>query len=155
MAEDPDGAPAYAWTVRLRWTGAETTAYARNNAFTIGPPASFKPADPHPSAVEVLLGALGADLTHGFQSHAARAGIVVDALELALAGRLGNVLVYLGVIGEEGDPGFRHIGGTLYVSADADDAALWAVWQTTLERAPIYNTLKHAVTLDIKLQIMP
>jgi uncharacterized OsmC-like protein len=146
---------AHAWTVRLRWDGAQaTTVYARTQAFTVGPPASFTTSDPHPSAVEVLLGALGADLTNGFQLQAARTGITVDAMELALSGRLGNALVYLGVIGEEGNPGFRQISGTLYVSADADEAQLQRIWQTTLARAPIYNTLKPAVTLTLDLRVM-
>ena len=112
----------YTWTTRLRWLGDRaTTVYARNNAFTVGPPATFTASDPHPSAVEYLLGALGADLVNGFAAHAERASIPVDALELSLSGRLGNALVYLGVIGEEGNPGFSRISGTLYVSADAED----------------------------------
>src|SRR3954453_14955791 len=113
------------WTLRLRWLGRSgplaTTVYARNNAFTVGPPASFRANDPHPSAVEYLLGALGADLTGGFAMHAARAGLTLDGLEFSAAGRLGNPLVYLGVIGEEGTPGVSEITGTLYVSGDADE----------------------------------
>jgi uncharacterized OsmC-like protein len=146
---------AYAWTVRLRWDGDQaTTVYARTNAFTVGPPASFTASDPHPSAVEILLGALGADLTNGFQMQAARAGITVDAMELSLSGRLDNALVFLGVIGEEGTPGFRQISGTLYVSADADEAQLQAIWQTTLARSPVYNTLLPGVTLTLDLRVM-
>src|SRR4051812_30276407 len=146
---------AYTWTLRLRWLGdLATTVYARNNAFTVGQPASFKATDPHPSAVEYLLGALGADLTNGFQIQASRAGITIDALECSLSGRLGNVLVFLGVIGEEGDPGFSQINGTLYVTADAEDAALQEIWQTTLTRSPIYNTLKPTVTVNVTLRVM-
>ena len=78
----------------------------------------------------------------------------MDALELSLSGCLGNALVYLGVIGEEGNPGFSRISGTLYVSADAADDALQQVWQTTLARSPIYNTLKPAVDLALDLRVM-
>jgi hypothetical protein len=145
----------FTWTTRLRWLGDRaTTVYARNNAFTVGPPASFTASDPHPSAVEYLLGALGADLLNGFAAHAERAGILVDALELALAGGLGNPLVYLGVIGEEGNPGISRISGSLYVSADAEEDALRRVWQTTLARSPIYNTLKPTVDLALDLRVM-
>ncbi len=102
------------WTDRARWVGPlDTTVYTRTRLFTVGAPASFKPSDPHPSAVESLLGALSGDVLNGFGIEAARAGITVEALELTLAGRLGNPLVYLGVIGETGDPGVRAIRGTL------------------------------------------
>lgn len=146
----------YTWTARVRWLGdQESTVYARNHAFTVGSPANFGQQDAHPSAVEYLLGALGADLTNGFQAQAARAGITVDALELTLRGYLGNALVVLGVIGETGNPGFQGIAGTLYVSADADEARLQAAWHTTLARSPVYNTLKSAVTLALELRVLP
>ncbi|MGI8587104.1 MAG: OsmC family protein [Chloroflexia bacterium] len=146
----------YTWTARVRWIGdQEATVYIRNHTFIVGPPAGFRQTDAHPSAVEYLLGALGAELTNGFQAQAARAGITVDALELSLSGHLGNALVALGVVGEIGDPGFSRIAGTLYVSADADDTRLPAVWRTTLEQSPICNTLKSAVTLAVELRIIP
>ena len=151
----PESDAPYTWTLRLRWLGElATTVYARNNAFTVGQPASFKAGDPHPSAVEYLLGALGADLTNGFQIQASRAGLTIDAMEFSVAGRLGNVLVFLGVIGEEGNPGFSEITGTLYVSADAEEATLQEIWQTTLARSPIYNTLKPTVHLNLALRVM-
>jgi hypothetical protein len=155
----PDSGSAdapYTWSVRVRGAGDQTASvYARNHAFRVGAPASFRPRDAHPSAVELLLGALGADLTNGFQAQAARAGITVDALELALSGHLGNALVYLGVVGETGSPAISHIRGTLYVSADADDALVQAAWRTTLARSPLYNTLNAAVALTVELQILP
>lgn len=153
--EDLLATTRYTWTVRARWRGdLETTVYARNQAFTVGQPVSFKASDPHPSAVEYLLGALAADLTNGYQIHASRAGVVVDALEIRLSGQLDNVLVWLGVIGETGSPGFHQITGSLYVTADADDAVLEQIWQTTLARSPIVNTLKHGVSLTLTLQIV-
>jgi hypothetical protein len=146
----------YTWKARVRWISAqETTVYSRNHAFSVGAPASFRPTDPHPSAVEYLLGALGADLTSGFQLQPAREGIVVDALELVLAGQLANPLVVLGVIGEAGSPGFAQIRGQLYVSADAGEPQLRAVWQTTLARSPLYNTLLPGVALDLELRLNP
>ena len=133
---------------------AQSIVYARNNAFTVGVPASFRDQDPHPSAVEYLLGALGADLTNGFQMHATRRGVTLDALELSLAGRLENALVYLGVIGEIGEPTFRAISGTLFVSAEADDAVLHDIWRATLQGSPTANTLKHAATISIELRVV-
>ncbi|HMA36980.1 MAG TPA: OsmC family protein [Chloroflexia bacterium] len=146
----------YTWKVRVRGIGTQdTTVYSRNHAFSVGGAASFRPTDRHPSAVEYLLGALGADVTSGFQLLAARQGIVVDALELTLSGRLENPLVFLGVVGETGSPGVAQISGVLYVSADADETILHTIWQSTLARSPLYNTLKPGVVLDLELRLIP
>ncbi len=137
----------------MSWTGEGwATAYARNHAFTVGGQASFREADAHPDAVEYLLGALGGDLICGFASHATRRGVEVDAMEASIFGRLNNPLVYLGVVGESGHPGFDTISCTLYVSADADEEVLKEVWRTTLARSPLVNTLDRCVGLTLNLQ---
>ncbi|MDQ3603338.1 MAG: OsmC family protein [Actinomycetota bacterium] len=127
------------------------TAYTRNHAFTVGGQASFREADAHPDAVEYLLGALGGDLISGFASHATRRGVEVDAMEANVVGRLNNPLVFLGVVGESGHPGFETISCTLYVSADADEAILRTIWQSTLARSPLVNTLSRCVDLTLNL----
>ncbi len=148
-------AESYTWKLRIRYVGdGESVAYARNNTFSVGRPASFRQTDPHPSAVEYLLGALGADLTNGFYLYASQLGIQVDALEMSLSGRLRNTLFYLGVIGEDGDPGFGDITGVFYVRADSGEELIRRAWQTTLERSPVANTLKHDVTISIELRIV-
>src|SRR5262245_27506743 len=145
----------HTWTLRVRWVADDQAAvYARNNSFTVGRPASFAQTDPHPSAVEYLMGALGADLTNGLGAVARQRGVVIDALEMTMRGRLNNPLVYLGVIGEQGDPGLAEVTGTLYVSTPADEQTLQEIWRTTLERSPIANTLKHGVELRIGLKQM-
>jgi uncharacterized OsmC-like protein len=143
----------YVWGARVSWTGeGGATSYARNHAFAVGGQASFREADAHPDAVEYLLGALGGDLISGFASHAARRGIEIDAMEASVSGRLDNPLVFLGVVGESGHSGFRAIACTLYVSADADENILEEIWQTTLERSPLANTLDRCVDLDLDLR---
>ncbi len=145
----------YTWTVRVqRSDGPETRVYARNHSFAVGRQASFDATDVQPSAVEYLLGALGGDLVAGFQAQAVRQRIPIDGLEMRLSGRLNNVLTHLGVVGEEGHPGFESITGTLYVGADAETQQLEAIWRTTLERSPVANTLKRCVALSLDLQIM-
>jgi hypothetical protein len=127
------------------------TAYTRNHAFTVGGQASFREADAHPDAIEYVLGALGGDLISGFASHATRRGVEVEAMEASIFGRLNNPLVYLGVVGESGHPGIETISCTLYVSADADEGILKEIWQTTLARSPLVNTLDRCVGLTLNL----
>lgn len=134
---------------------AEARVYARNHAFPVGAQASLREQDDHPSAVEYLLGALAGDLLRGFEVQAARRQVAVHAGEMNLQGRLNNVLVHLGVIGETGHPAVESVSGTFYVSADAEGQALDEIWSATLERSPLYQTLTRCATVSIRLQATP
>jgi hypothetical protein len=153
----------HTWTVRVERVAGpasetgksyERRVYARNHSFSVGKQASFEPTDAQPSAVEVLLGALGADVVAGFEAEAARRRVPLDGVEMRLSGRLDNVLTHLGVIGEAGHPGFASIQGTLYVTADADRDALDALWRAALQRSPLVNTLNRSVELSLDLRIV-
>ena len=135
-------------------TGA-ARAYARVQAFDVGSQASLVEEDSHPSAVEYLLGALGGDLLRGLDRAAAGTGVTLYAAEITLSGLLDNILVHLGVIGEQGHPGFKAIDGTLYISSDADQPTIESVWRRTLERSPLYNTLTRCSDVSIRLVTMP
>jgi uncharacterized OsmC-like protein len=145
----------FKWKARVSWiTGERSTAYTRNNSFPIEKQASFKEKDPHPSAIEYLLGALGGDIAAGFQAAAPRFGVSIDALEISLSGQLNNSLTLLGVIGEAGHPGLETIEGRIYITAEADEETLEQVWRSVQERSPLINTLKRAVKLDLGLVIV-
>jgi hypothetical protein len=73
-------------------------------------------------------------------------------MEASIFGRLNNPLTLLGVVGESGHPGFETISCTLYVSADADERLLEDIWQTTLARSPLVNTLSRCVGLTLNLR---
>jgi uncharacterized OsmC-like protein len=144
----------FIWTVRVRADNEQTTTvHARNLAFPVGDPVSFRPTDTHPSALELLLGALAADLIGTFRSAARRRRLPLDSLEMSLNGTLHDPLGHIGVVGEEGDPSVKEIYGALYVSSDAASEALQEVWLETLRRSPLYLTLSRAADLRIRLQI--
>ena len=144
----------HAWAVRIRPVGTnDARVYARTSAFDVGDQASLRESDPHPSALEYVLGALGADLLQGFRIQAARRSLVIHDLEVALSGRLNNVLVHLGVIGEHGHAGLESVTGTLYASADADEDLLQSVWQEVLTRSPVFNTLSRAAVVSVELRM--
>jgi uncharacterized OsmC-like protein/TusA-related sulfurtransferase len=145
----------YRWQCRVRWSGGlQCRVYARNHSWEVGQPASFDVQDAAPSAVEYVLGALGACLAMGFQMHASRRGVQVEALEISLSGQIDNIYVFLGVE-QEGHSGFRAITGTLYVRADADEDILQAIWQQTLASSPLVQTLARPVALDISMHWVP
>jgi uncharacterized OsmC-like protein/TusA-related sulfurtransferase len=147
---DLEQARAFAWKARVRWTGGmKAKAYVRNHAFEVGQPASFDTADPHPGAVEHLLAALGACLAVGLQWRASRRGIEVRQLEVTLQARSDNILVFLG-LAEDGHPGLRAIEGRLFVDADADEATLRALWDETVRRSPVAQSLAREVPVRIE-----
>jgi uncharacterized OsmC-like protein/TusA-related sulfurtransferase len=145
----------YRWQCRVRWSGGlQSTVYCRNHQWQVGQPASFDVEDAAPSAVEYVLGALGACLAMGLQVHASRRGIQIDELEISLGGQIDNIYVFLGVE-QQGHSGFRSITGTLYVRADADEDVLQELWQQTLAASPVTNILTRATQVDIAMQYVP
>lgn len=144
---------AFAWTVRVHTDASRAvTVHARNHVFSVGDPLSFRPSDSYPCAIELVLGAFAADLTQTFRSLARKQRLFLDALEFSATCTLNNPLIHVGVIGETGHPGLERIEGTLYVSADAEEEILTALWNETLQRSPLYNTLANAVELSLRLQ---
>jgi len=144
------------FSVRVQQTPeGHARAYARALAFDVDSQASLRESDPSPSAVEYLLGAFGGDLVCGFQREAVSRRLKVHAIELSLTGRLDNVLVHLGVIGETGHPGVAAIDGTVYVSSDAAESDVEDVWLAALARSPLYHTFSRCATVNVQLRVMP
>jgi len=152
LRTDLDQAKAHAWRVRVRGSGAmRAQAFVRNHTITVGQPASFDTQDAAPSALEYLLAALGGSLVTGFQWRASRQGIAIQDLEISLEAHVDNLLVFLG-IEETGHPGLRTVEGSLYVDADADEEGLQALWQETLRRCPVAQSLLRQVAVELHLK---
>jgi uncharacterized OsmC-like protein/TusA-related sulfurtransferase len=152
---DREAARRFTWAARVRWTaGMQAKAFVRNHSFEVGQPASFDASDAAPSAVEYLLAALGGCLAVGFQWRASRKGIEVRNLEVSLRARADNILVFLG-LEESGHAGLASIEGTLHVDADADaeEETLHALFQETLRRSPVAQSLLRTVGVDLKLRL--
>ena len=150
---DKQKATDYEWRVRVRSTGPmQSTVYCRNFSFPVGQPASFEEKDPHPSAVELLLGALAAALTTGFATECSRAGLKVDDLEISARGKLGNPLAPLGL--HQGDPAFTRIELTCYASTFDDEARVRSAWDRCVASSPIAATLAKCVEMQIRLAIV-
>jgi uncharacterized OsmC-like protein len=141
------------WTLRVtavRPLGS--TVHARKHSFAIGAPISFDAEYGAITALEYLLGAVGADLVGGIQTVARRRRVEVDDIEVVVHGVLHNPMVYLRVVGELGDAGVRAIEARVYISSLDDEARVRAVWTEMLETSPIVNTLTKAVKLDLTYQ---
>ncbi len=141
------------WTLRV--TAAHpfgSTAHARKHSFAAGAPISFDAEYGAITALEYLLGSVGADLVGGIQTVARRRRVAIDDIEAVVHGVLHNPMVYLRVVGEAGDAGLRAIEARAYISSLDDEARVRAVWTEVLETSPIVNTLSKAVKLDLTYQ---
>lgn len=143
------------WDVRARTNGdGSSTVYARKHTFQVGAPLHFDTEYEHVTAVEYLLGAMGADLVGGLKLLARRQGLQVDDIEVTLSAKLNNPLTYLGVIGEEGHPGLNRVTATIYVNSVESEERLRLAWEETLKRSPLVNTLRPVVDLDLTLKVV-
>lgn len=152
LKTDLEKARSFTWAARIRWTeGMQAKAFIRNHAFAIGQPASFDTQDVAPSAVEYLLAAVGGCLAVGFQWRASRRGIAVRNVEISLQTQADNILVFLD-LEEQGHPGMRGIEGRLYVDADGEDDVLQELWQETLRRSPVTQSLTRQVPVQLEMR---
>jgi hypothetical protein len=143
LEADKVDAKNYEWRTRVRHSGhLEATVYCRNFSFR----------DANPSAVEVVLGALGGSLAVAFATECARRNLEVDDVELTVRGTLHNVLAHLGV--EKGDPSFEAIHIRCFASTFDDQAEIEAAWQGTIDQSPIFATLAKATEVHHKLAIV-
>ena len=152
LKTDIDTARSFVWSARVRWTeGMQARAFIRNHAFNVGQPASFDTQDIAPSAVEYVLAAIGGCLAVGFQWRASRRGLEVRNLEVSLQAQAENILVFLG-LEEQGHPGLKTIEGRLYVDADGDEDVLREIWQETLKRSPVTQSLLREVPAQLEFR---
>ncbi len=146
---------AQAWPIRARWLAGQSRVYLRNHEFRVGVQAGLRDTDDAPSAIEYLLGALGGDLLAGLAAQAEKRQIEVYDMEATLSGRLDNVLVHLGVIGETGHAGLARVDGKIYLSADTDAPTVAELWRAATERSPLYQTLSRAAAIAIAVELAP
>ena len=152
LKADLEQVRSFTWSARVRWTeGMQAKAFVRNHAFSVGQPASFDTQDIAPSAIEYLLAAVGGCLAVGLQWRASRRGIEVRNLEVSLQAQAENMLVFLG-LEDEGHPGMKRIDGRLYVDADAADDVLQDIWQETLQRSPVTQSLARQVPVHVDMR---
>jgi uncharacterized OsmC-like protein len=123
----------------------------RNHAVAVGQPASFDTEDAAPSAIELLLGALGAALATGLQWRLSQRSVPVHALEVVCKARSRNPMVFLGVEAD-GDPGLAGIEVVAYIDAHSDADVLEAVFAETMRRCPVTSTLLRGTPITAHLR---
>lgn len=154
----PDNSPEqpdFVWRSRVSAEApGRATAYVRKHSFGVGKPLDFDADSDTISALEYLLGALGADLVNGFRAEAKRQRVGLDRVEATVEGRLDNPLTHLNVVGESGHPGLAEASVKVYASSFDPEESVQQVWTDALERSPLVHTLRGSVELTLELQVV-
>ena len=145
----------YTWTLRVSAAGKDrATVFARTHQYSVGAPVQFDAAYDAITALEYVLGAIGADIVNGFQTLARKRRVEVDQVEAVVGGKLNNPLTYLGVVGESGHPGLERVSVKVYVASIAAEEEVRRVWQETLDKSPLVRTFQPAIRFEINLQVV-
>lgn len=144
----------YQWTLRVSSAGrGRATVFVRKHQFSVGAPVQFDAEYDAISALEYVLGAIGADIVNGLQALARKRRVAVDSVEAVVQGELNNPLTHLGVIGEEGHPGLERVTVKVYVASLEAEESIQGVWQELLARSPLVRTFQPAIQFDLHLQV--
>ena len=146
---------AHTWTLRVSAAErGQATVFTRQHQFRVGAPVHFDRAYEAVSALEYVLGAIGADLVNGLQALARKRRVAIERVEAVVEGELNNPLAYLGVIGETGHPGLQRVQVKVYVASLEEEAAIRRLWQEVLATSPLVYTFQAAIRLDLRLQVV-
>ena len=144
----------YTWTLRVSATSThDARVFVRQHQFTVGVPVQFDTTYNAISALEYVLGALGADVVNGLQLLARKRRVELDQVEAVVQGALNNPLTALGVVGESGHPGLEKVQITVYVASLAAEEDIQRLWQEMLARSPLVRTFQPLLQLELRLQM--
>jgi OsmC-like protein len=145
----------YTWTLRISAAErGQAAVFARQHQFRVGAPVHFDRAYEAISALEYVLGAIGADLVNGLQALARKRRVVIEQIEAVVDGELNNPLTYLGVVGETGHPGLENVRIKVYLASPETETVLQHLWQEVLIISPLVRTFQAAIQLELSLQVV-
>ncbi len=153
--ESPGEEVTMKWNLRVCATNNGcATVYVRRHQFEVGVPVHFDEQYNQITALEYVLGAIGADVVRGLQSLARKRRVEIDNVEALVSGELNNPLTHLGVVGEEGHPGLETVRVKVYVSSTEVKEEIQRIWNEMLEKSPLVRTFQSAINLELDLQVV-
>ena len=148
-------ADKFKWSLRARTINKGLAmVYVRKHRFEVGVPLQFDEEYGQITALEYFLGAIGADVVNGLQAQARTRRIDIDNVEALVNGNLNNALTFLGVVGEEGHPGLEKLTIKVYVSSAENEEKVKLVWDETLRRSPLLNTLGTTINMELSIRVV-
>lgn len=104
-----------------------------------------------PTAIEVVVAALGACIAGTYAAQATARGVQLDRLEVDLETKI-DLAGFFG-LRDEVRPGLQGVTATFRVDADADAALLREIADAVTKLSPVYDTLSKPV--DIAFEVRP
>ena len=105
------------------------------------------------TALEYLLGTVGAEVAGTLRLVAKRRRVEIEDIEVLVHGRLADPMVFLRAVGsEEGDASIEAIEAKAFVSSLDDEERVAAVWREALAIAPVLNTLRKGTRLKLTME---
>jgi hypothetical protein len=145
----------YRWNLRVGSGGrGQAAVYVRHHRFEVGAPVQFDEQYDSLTALEYVLGAIGADIVNCLRLAARRSRVELDNVEALVSGKLNNPLTHLGVAGEEGHPGLETVSIRVYVSSTEQEDRIRQVRSETQERSPLLCTFRSAIELELELKVV-
>ncbi len=146
---------SFSWNLRVCAAGKDrATVYLRRHQFGVGASVQFDEEYDGITALEYVLGAIGADIVNGLRSLGRRRRVEIENVEALVSGELNNPLVHLGVVGEEGNPGMERVAIKVYVGSVESEEDVRRVWEEMLEKSPLVQTFKKALDLVLEMEVV-
>lgn len=161
VAQQPE-AGALTWRSHVTWDAGfgldvrtdsiEQLGERMDRAFTVRSdhPVELLGTNTGPTAIEIVVAALGACITGTYAAQATARGVRLERLEVDL-----ETLIDLnGFFGLSDDvrPGLQGVAATFRVQADADDATLREIADAVTRLSPVYDTLTNPVHVSLSVQ---
>jgi uncharacterized OsmC-like protein len=146
---DPD-AGHQPFVANVRWLGGfQTESHLGGVALMHGDePVELAGGGSGPSPEDMLLSAVGQCLIVGIAGTASARRISIESLEVVVKGTV-NLTAAYGV--EAGNPGFQSISVAVHLASTTPREVLEELVRHALELAPIPNTIRHPVPVDVRL----
>jgi uncharacterized OsmC-like protein len=152
--KDADNLKAFSgpWRSRVVWdSGFKAKAHMRTHTVAFDEPEGLDTQDTASSAHEMLLSAVGACMMVGFVLNATRQGVKLRNLEIAVEGNFANILKWAD-LDDSGNPGYGGVTAKCFVSADADEDTLRAIWKKAVEGSPVAQSVARATPITAEFE---
>lgn len=124
--------------------------FTNNSSIEVTSEISFDINSDNKSSLNYFASSILGGITHSIISNSKNANLDIEELEGKIHLVLKNPLTLLGVKGYEDEPKIKECNITFYLYADTDEENLIKFCKESLKRCFIYNTLKEAITFNIK-----
>jgi len=139
------------WRATTNWLGGfQSQAQIRDFTITMDEPPPLGGANTAPNMVEMVLGAYGCCLTTGYVMNAARQGIKLEGVAIALEGDLD--LQGFFDLSPETAPGFSQVRAKVHLTApQATPEQLQALHQLVVRTSPVGSILARPLAIETEL----